>query len=122
MPINRDAGYPADWTLISAWIRVEVAGGRCMCPDGCGSKRHPVGWGRCDMRNGALLPGGGRGGRPARVVLTVAHLDHNPANNDLSNLRALCQACHLHHDVGQHAASRARSRAEAATANTDTLF
>lgn len=32
------------------------------------------------------------------VVLTVAHLDQDPRNNDLANLLALCQRCHLAHD------------------------
>ena len=32
------------------------------------------------------------------VVLTVAHLDQDPRNCDRSNLRALCQRCHLTHD------------------------
>jgi len=31
-------------------------------------------------------------------VLTVAHLDHDISNNELSNLRALCQRCHLDYD------------------------
>ncbi|WP_162560849.1 HNH endonuclease [Methylobacterium durans] len=30
----------------------------------------------------------------ATVVLTTAHLDQNPLNNDDGNLRALCQRCH----------------------------
>jgi 5-methylcytosine-specific restriction endonuclease McrA len=38
------------------------------------------------------VPDGGR------VVLTIAHLDQNPANNAEANLRALCQRCHLNHD------------------------
>lgn len=29
-----------------------------------------------------------------RVVLASAHLDHNPDNNRLRNLAALCQRCH----------------------------
>ena len=29
-------------------------------------------------------------------ILTVHHLDMNPANNAWWNLAALCQACHLH--------------------------
>lgn len=41
-----------------------------------------------------------------KVVLTIAHLDHNTANNDFSNLKALCQRCHLHHDKDHHAANR----------------
>lgn len=34
-----------------------------------------------------------------RVVLTIAHLDHDIKNNDYNNLRALCQRCHNRHDV-----------------------
>lgn len=32
------------------------------------------------------------------IVLTIAHLDHDITNNDLTNLKALCQRCHLKHD------------------------
>lgn len=34
-----------------------------------------------------------------KVVLTIAHLDHNPQNNDKKNLKALCQLHHLRHDI-----------------------
>jgi hypothetical protein len=37
--------------------------------------------------------------KPGRFVLTVAHLDQNPANNDPGNLKALCSVCHLRHDA-----------------------
>lgn len=47
----------------------------------------------------------------SRVVLTIAHLDFDPSNNDDANLLALCQHCHLKHDCGQHAHNRRRSRA-----------
>jgi 5-methylcytosine-specific restriction endonuclease McrA len=43
---------------------------------------------------------------PIKVVLTTAHLDHDPSNNDLANLAVLCQRCHLAHDREQHAATR----------------
>lgn len=33
-----------------------------------------------------------------RVTLTVAHLDHNEANNTESNLMVMCGACHLNYD------------------------
>jgi 5-methylcytosine-specific restriction endonuclease McrA len=36
------------------------------------------------------------------VVLATAHLDHNPGNSRPSNLRALCQRCHLSHDRPEH--------------------
>ncbi len=37
-----------------------------------------------------------------KIVLTIAHLDHNIENNDPSNLKALCQKCHLSLDHNQH--------------------
>lgn len=37
--------------------------------------------------------------KPVRFVLTVAHLDQNPSNNDPGNLKALCSVCHLRHDA-----------------------
>jgi hypothetical protein len=33
-----------------------------------------------------------------KIVLTIAHLDHDIENNDYSNLKALCQKCHLDYD------------------------
>lgn len=47
-----------------------------------------------------------------KIVLTVAHLDHDPTNNDLGNLRALCQRCHNRHDVEHRKANRARTHAK----------
>ena len=44
--------------------------------------------------------------RTTRVVLAAAHLDHDPANNRLCNLRGLCQRCHLLHDRPHHLAQR----------------
>ena len=37
-----------------------------------------------------------------RVVLATAHRDHDPTNNDASNLAALCQRCHILHDKPEH--------------------
>jgi hypothetical protein len=44
--------------------------------------------------------------RQTRVVLAAAHLDHNPSNNRLKNLKGLCQRCHLIHDRPHHLARR----------------
>lgn len=38
-----------------------------------------------------------RGGM-IKVVLTIAHLDHDIDHNDYSNLKALCQKCHNNYD------------------------
>jgi hypothetical protein len=39
--------------------------------------------------------------KPVRVVLTIAHLDHDADNHDvmLERLMALCQICHLRYDA-----------------------
>jgi 5-methylcytosine-specific restriction endonuclease McrA len=43
-------------------------------------------------------------------VLTISHTDHDVANNADSNLRALCQRCHIHHDAQHHAENTAATR------------
>lgn len=45
-----------------------------------------------------------------RIILTTAHLDRNTANNEPDNLAALCQRCHLRHDIFQHIANRRYGR------------
>ena len=121
MPIRRELRplYPPQWRELSRKVRFERAGGRCQ---------------RCGRPHGAVLrvlPDGrwfdpsrktwrdGRGReaswpdliatirlRETRVVLAAAHLNHNPANNQLRNLRSLCQRCHLIHDRPYHLAQR----------------
>lgn len=54
-------------------------------------------------------------GRQAiKVVLTIAHLDHDPRNNGETgsrpNLAALCQMHHLRHDAAIHAENAAITR------------
>ncbi len=52
-----------------------------------------------------------RGRALVLVVLTIAHLDHDPTHNDPSNLRAFCQRCHLRYDREHHAKTRRETRA-----------
>lgn len=44
------------------------------------------------------------------VVLTIAHLDHQPENCAPENLRALCQMHHLRHDAKHHAKTARETR------------
>jgi hypothetical protein len=44
--------------------------------------------------------------RTTRVVLAAAHLDSDPTNNRLKNLRAFCQRCHMLHDRPHHLSQR----------------
>lgn len=46
----------------------------------------------------------------SKIVLTIAHLDHNPTNNHPDNLKALCQKCHLNYDKEQHMYNSALTR------------
>jgi len=45
-----------------------------------------------------------------QIVLTIAHLDHQPENSDMGNLRAFCQRCHLRYDARHHAATAQATR------------
>jgi 5-methylcytosine-specific restriction endonuclease McrA len=112
-PENRGR-YPADWPEVRARILDRAARNkhgrlavvpRCECVGECGRGSHP---GRCPNVEGGFAYGTG-----STVVLTVAHLDHTPENNDMANLRAMCQGCHLHYDREHHAATRARTLREA---------
>lgn len=52
------------------------------------------------------------------IVLTIAHLDHDPSNSDRSNLRALCQLHHLRLDKHEHARNAAKTRRNKRDART----
>ena len=76
-PENKDR-YPHNWLEIRDGI-LERADHKC---EACGVPNyedHPV--------------------TGAKVVLTIAHLDHMPEHNDPSNLRAWCQRCHNRYDM-----------------------
>jgi len=47
-----------------------------------------------------------------KIVCTVAHLDHDPKNNDLENLRYWCQRCHNRYDAKTRASGIKRRRRE----------
>jgi len=44
--------------------------------------------------------------RQTRVILAAAHLDHDPRNNRVRNLKSLCQRCHMINDRPHHLAQR----------------
>lgn len=70
-PENRSL-YPSNWKEIRQDI-LKRANNKC---EFCGIENYKI------KDNGA------------KVVLTIAHLDQDPTNNDYTNLRALCQKCH----------------------------
>ncbi|KAB7728145.1 hypothetical protein F5984_20585 [Rudanella paleaurantiibacter] len=129
MPIDRKKYHP-QWEKISRFVRLIRARWHC---EACGVRNYAVGrweegkW--VPLRGNATADELGRGHcsyRQARnyvaaynadaadagvaklsvVILTTAHLDHDTANNDLENLKALCQNCHLKHDRKDNAEKR----------------
>lgn len=52
--------------------------------------------------------------RPVQIVLTIAHLNHEPQENgepgNRPNLAALCQRCHLRHDAKLHSSNARKTR------------
>ncbi len=128
MPIKPEnkALYPSNWKDISIDIRVNRAKNRCekcdvlnyslRCSDGyvpceppykhpCGLSEYQAALEIKDDWNGWIDEY-----KVSVVVLTVAHLDHNPQNNDYSNLMALCQKCHNQHDIGHRKQTRKNTR------------
>jgi protein-arginine kinase activator protein McsA len=104
--------YPANWNVISQRIR-ERAGNKC---EVCGVKNHRYitrsenGWQYSsegawnDYKNGFSKT------KVVKVILTVAHLNHNPADCRDENLKAMCQQCHLRYDAKLHAGNAAITR------------
>lgn len=47
-----------------------------------------------------------------KIILTIAHLDHDKENHEVSDdrLAALCQRCHLLYDMDRHVANRKANR------------
>jgi hypothetical protein len=92
--------YPDDWRELRQQIR-ERSGGRCECRGECG-RLHvdgSRGWGRCwsiDKWEG--------------VVLTVAHLDHQPETREIDMLRHFCQGCHNRYDADHRAQTRRETK------------
>ncbi len=97
-PENRKR-YPKNWKQIRQQI-LERANNRC---EFCGVENHTLRYRGTDI-DGMELP-------PVKVVLTIAHLDHQPENCDPENLRALCQRCHNRYDAKHRAETRSHTKA-----------
>jgi hypothetical protein len=127
MPIKAEnrARYPKDWPATSKAIR-ERAGNRCefcRAPNGevilRGSGKdagtYMLSNGATFTANAGLYLGLSRGSEyngaaHVKIILTVAHLDHQPENCDPANLKALCQKCHNAYDRQHRVANAAVTR------------
>lgn len=70
--------YPPNWKAISRHIRFVRAHNKCEICGAENYKPHPI--------------------TGSKVILTVMHLDHDPANCKEENLKAACQKCHNSYD------------------------
>lgn len=133
-PENR-ALYPKDWPLIRERILIRAANS-CEHPD-CGARQYDVGWwhkvmgrftwherirGLRTWREASaaaaelFFASSEEGPNPIVIVLTIAHLNHDPTDCRVENLRALCQRHHLAYDQAHHRANaQATRRAKAGT-------
>lgn len=143
MPIKPEhrARYPKDWAAISLAAR-QRAGWKCQ-HEGCTAQQYAVGWWH-ERRGGHVwVPKWPRGGvyigqtyadarevaavtywaqaesgeKPIVIVLTVAHLNHQPEYCRPDNLAAMCQRHHLAYDQAHHQQNaQATRRARGGTA------
>lgn len=109
-PENKDK-YPGNWGEIVDAVR-ERSGDRC---EGCGLKNGISGYRDIFGQFHEIIPSDlegmlSDGCHLITIVLTTAHLDHNPENSDMNNLRHYCQKCHNGHDAPIRAAGIRRRR------------
>lgn len=106
-PENRDR-YPENWPVIRELVRVR-AGDKC---EGCGVPNHT--WIiRKDAGWEYALPH-----QEPKVYIrcTTAHLDHQPENCAMENLRFWCQKCHNRYDAPHRVETRAQTRRQEVSA------
>jgi hypothetical protein len=96
MPMRREL-YSKNWNKIVAAVR-ERSGNRCE-----GSPAYP----ECRAVNGQPHPVTG-----SKVVLTTAHLNHQPSDCRMENLASFCQLCHNTYDIAHRAENRRKTRDE----------
>jgi hypothetical protein len=82
--------YPKDWRVMSDYIRFIRADGRCECAGECGLHQRR----RCREVHGHSAKWAN-----GKVILTVAHLNHQPEDCAPDNLKAMCQRCHNRYDT-----------------------
>lgn len=87
--------HSREWKAFRAFLLMR-AGNRCE-----GTPQRPD----CRAGNGKPHPETG-----SRVVLTIAHMDHDETHADPERCRTLCQRCHLRWDAKHHAANAAKTR------------
>jgi hypothetical protein len=113
MPIIRDR-YPKNWHSLALQIKHEAKWCCQQCQRPCRQPSEPLAQfqQRVERWRQTQTPRPDKFEvAPRRYLLTVAHLDQQPSNQDPSNLKALCTVCHLQFD-SQFRAKQRRLKAE----------
>ena len=113
MPIKKENAkrYPANWKQLRAAV-LERAGNCCEGSPAYPNCRAPNGWLR-HFDGQVSREGPQDGSHVSRIVLTIAHLEHDELDTqDINQLRAWCQKCHLTYDAKHHAQNAAQTRHE----------
>ena len=109
MPVDWSR-YPRNWKRIRRGI-IRRSGGRCEWCAAENYQPHPI--------------------TGSKVVLTIAHLGepfaagadkHDKRDIRAENLAALCQRCHLRHDIEEHVENARRTREAKREAREPSLF
>jgi hypothetical protein len=118
MPIDYK-NYPANW---KTEIRPAILARENNCCKFCGVPNHSIGFrGILDEWHEIECSQQGdedanmardMGFKVIRIVLTVAHLDHDVTNNDYGNLAALCQKCHNRYDIKNRVHNRSTKKGQ----------
>lgn len=122
LPVKSEnkALYPPEWKRIRAQI-LERAGNCC---ERCGVANHAMGartrhgeWMDADRIGHMNSDDGywafGEYPKIIKIVLTIAHLEHNPKRNLGEDIQALCQRCHNRHDIKHRVETRRKNRQQA---------
>jgi len=113
MPIDYKK-YPADWKERRERI-LKRANNKC---EFCGVENYTYGYrdleGKFHEYTAMEIEAASyEGEKVLRIVLTIAHLDHDEENHDVKDerLAALCQRCHLRYDSKEKSRRRKNKKA-----------
>jgi len=105
--------YPKNWMTVIRPSVLNRAGDRCeFCdvPNGAVVVRDDDAGTWQTVEGSAVNAARADGEEPVKIILTVAHLNHNVNDNRPENLKALCQRCHLRWDAELHRKNAAKTR------------